>query len=482
MFKVSRYIPFALIILLIAQFCIHYNMRYGYQHIDEGVYMTMGWLMDNGKRIYVDFFEHKPPGIAAIAAILLNLSGASLETARISIALIQMMNTLLVFELARRLHDEGTGLLAAALYVPFEIASDGVWFVTEPFLVLFSTAGFLLILSYETHKNNLKLALAGTLFGVATIFKQYGILFFIAALAFTIYISRLKRESTKPIIYLPLGFFAAILPMVVYFTSNGSLSNFIFAVVTYNLLPATLSNPPQPITEYFNILFPILSAILLIPPGIYLEYTKDKKVSLLLFLWLIAGLTLFFPRPGLFKLQVLNPLLALFSANFLISLCKLPLFRFGWSVPIFIVYLLLMPANVTYECYSVPDGGLAATIDYIQNHTDPHEKIFLFPFTMQYYFYAKREPATRYLWVAQWSTEAQKDEMLTVLVANPPKYVIYDSTCVIHKCRDGSPLEYAREISDFIVANYVVEKNFTIYGGAYNAYIMVLRNESNSGS
>ena len=158
------------------------SVLWGGVNSDAGYYVPQALLVLGGDRPYVDFPSSYPPGIY----YLLGLLGESLLRSPVAIKCcvlaVQLMNSLLVFGILRRLgSDQQLATLFTALFAGLTTAAWGMAIELEPFQNLFVLSGFWLLLQPPHVLRGLS---AGLLLGAALMIKQYAI-FMIPSLLLT---------------------------------------------------------------------------------------------------------------------------------------------------------------------------------------------------------------------------------------------------------------------------------------------------------
>ena len=164
-----------------------FYLRYDFVNGDEGVRALTAVRMLEGARMYVDVVTDKPPGASLFYAAVFTIFGRSMKAVHLAATVWNFGTALIVFLIASRFYSRRVGLWAALLFVYFStnyFTQDMMAANTELLMALPYTAAFLFFMvardRYGDLKNvplsNTALVLAGLLTGIATLFKQVGVL------------------------------------------------------------------------------------------------------------------------------------------------------------------------------------------------------------------------------------------------------------------------------------------------------------------
>jgi hypothetical protein len=149
---------------------------------DEGSYLYAAWRIALGELPYQDFLTPQLPAFLLPGGWLMRLTGPSDHAARAAMAVMALLAALTLWWTVRRLHGPVVAALAGALLLlqPDVFAACRT-FRSEPVMLLFITLGTAAFLrgafprpSADTPPDRRWLALAGALFGLATLAKLFG--------------------------------------------------------------------------------------------------------------------------------------------------------------------------------------------------------------------------------------------------------------------------------------------------------------------
>ncbi len=206
-----------------------------YWYGDEGIYAGVGHQLVDGKKLYQEVWDHKPPFIYLLfsGADLLGwpeglifLKGLSVILGILTIILVNKIFANRVEQLPRFI-----GLIFLSLFLGSTILEGNV-VNAEIIFILFNLLGFFLLLK-EKH-----FGLIGLLFYLSLMTKipgtvEFGLILFIFIGVY------LKEEGInsviKKIVSLALGFFVPLTITLGFFYFQGTLSDFIYANITFNV-------------------------------------------------------------------------------------------------------------------------------------------------------------------------------------------------------------------------------------------------------
>jgi hypothetical protein len=160
--------------------------------IDDGVYFGEGVLLAHGILPYRSYLDLQPPGIVILMApfgLLGRLIGDRLafEFARLFVVVVAVANIGLLGRLVRRRHWLGvfTALAVLAFYLDTIISTHTV--LLEPFLVLGTLLGFLIVFDDSEHatRSSSRWLVAGVVLGLTATIKIWEVIPLIVLLCFS---------------------------------------------------------------------------------------------------------------------------------------------------------------------------------------------------------------------------------------------------------------------------------------------------------
>lgn len=192
---------------------------------DAGVFMTIGGGILDGKLPYVDYVDHKPPGVYFTLAGIFAVVRSALA-AKVLIFLVNLTTAALVTWVARRQIGAPYDLVAACLFLAGSLAYSGPRVYTEQFVALFGTLATVVYATALAKRSTWRYAAAGALVGVAILFKQTG-LAFVGAFLFAEVVWGRQREPARRVLDLVTllgGAGVSLGVAVAYFNAQGTLS------------------------------------------------------------------------------------------------------------------------------------------------------------------------------------------------------------------------------------------------------------------
>ncbi|HLD01791.1 MAG TPA: glycosyltransferase family 39 protein, partial [Patescibacteria group bacterium] len=211
-----------------------------YWYGDEGIYHVIGDALRQGKLLYQDIWDNKPP--------LLYLLYALGQSDQFIIHLISLLfglgSVIVFFALTIKLFTKSSARILSATFYAILFATpflEGNIANAENFmhLPILLAALFLLTRKGNDHRT---LLLAGLLLGIAFLFKFVAIFDFLAFLVFILLLETKQRFSFEHVYQvikthsaLVVGFLLPLMLTIVYFLLQGALTDFVSAVFTNNI-------------------------------------------------------------------------------------------------------------------------------------------------------------------------------------------------------------------------------------------------------
>lgn len=206
-----------------------------YSYGDECIYLTLGEAIRQGLALYRQIHDNKPPLLYLLAAVAGNLFWF-----RLILLAWGLITIFFFFKLAKILFPKKEKLIQVSTLTFAFLSSiplfEGGVANAEVFMILPILAGIMLVFcgKKSAFKNYF---LAGILFSLAVLFKVPAAFDFAAILVFLLII--FKKKNYKLLItnyfLLLLGFSAPIIITLLYFWSQGALSQYLSAAFFQNL-------------------------------------------------------------------------------------------------------------------------------------------------------------------------------------------------------------------------------------------------------
>jgi hypothetical protein len=419
---------------------------------DQGVYVTIAWGLQHGLALYRDLWEQKPPGIYLTYLLGFVLFGSRPATVFWLDYLAAALTTLVLFDLGRRLVGLRFGALAAAVFAVGTLPAARHAFggfleraVTEAFISLLAAGAAWAMVMAITRRDDRWSFATGLLVGIAAIFKQTALIYWLAFVLWAWFITdtvrarRLALHSTAGVVMAPLV-------TLLWLWSEGVLNDAWVAVVQYPIaylalggegLAGTLNRFVHEVWRRMKTdevwALGTLSASVALVAWRHWRSTRAGWMASLGVVWLAAALVAVIANgPRMFMtyfIPSLIPLCLLIAWLFHQILASRHRSRVaaGLLVLVFTGAMLAHSGSVnraisitTWDArhlaglsdrqeylqrFRSRDGRAFSAAsnerlaEYLRTHTEPGDRIFVFGMTAATYFSSGRFPASRFLWV-----------------------------------------------------------------------------------
>lgn len=431
---------------------------------DEGEYAYMGQLLLKGIPPFTHAYTMKLPGVSLAYACFMFMFGQTPAGIHAGLMIVNGICSYLVYLLTKRLFDRTTALISCASYAVLTLTSSvfGVFAHATHFVVLFSLAGFLLLLRSIDKRKVILLFLSGLCFGVAITMKQHAIVLSIFAVLYLLlrvwrspHFDK-KNGITGSLLFL-LGMVIPYALVVLWMVNTGSFANFWFWTVQYTreyTSGMSLESGWYNFRDTFSdIAKPQLPLWLLAGVGCIALFTPKNRCSdrpfvcgFLLFSFLAICPGLFF-RGHYFVLFL--PAVAIMTGAGLSSaelvFPSITSVRFPH-----VIQALILLAAVTYSLYQEKDNFFILTpremsratygvnpfpeslqiADYIKKHTKPDDTVAVLGSEPEILFYADRLSATGHIYMYglmedQPYAERMQMQMIREIEAARPAFIVF---------------------------------------------------------
>jgi hypothetical protein len=150
---------------------IHIALLFTPTGVDGGGYLTYSQNILKGKLPYIDFIEHKPPGLSYLLGAFLLIKD-SIYTIKISLLLFNIATAAVIFTIGSKLGNRDTGLIAGIIYLSGLIVYNGYTILVEPYMTFFMAMAALCFIHYHKTGKSSYLLMCGFLVGISVLFKQ----------------------------------------------------------------------------------------------------------------------------------------------------------------------------------------------------------------------------------------------------------------------------------------------------------------------
>lgn len=424
---------------------------------DEGIYQVLGKAINQGRVLYSEIWDNKPP----LLYITYALFNSDQFAVRFASLLSGIVATILLFFLSQKLFKNLHAsivttilftLLFATPYVEGNIAN------AENFMLLPVIAAAFLLFTLST-KQNVKYSsffIAGLFLGVAFLFKIVALFDFAAFFLFLLFVYLPEKLSITKLKKLPLqtlglvicGFLTPLVITVLWFASQNALTDFIRATFFGNIGYVGWGNNfiiPQ---GFLILKILILATTMML---LFLQRNRLTKPALFILIWLAFGLfnAFFSQRPYTHYVLVILPsicllvglLIAVKNTRLKISIAGILLtililittnFNFYPLGKTFLYYqnaFLFIAGGKdvpTYQAFfdrKTPRDYEVAS--FIKNNTKKADNVFIWGDSAQIYALADKLPLDKYT-VAYHITQNKHavSDLQARLDTTQPKYII----------------------------------------------------------
>jgi 4-amino-4-deoxy-L-arabinose transferase-like glycosyltransferase len=444
---------------------------------DQGTFAYGGTAILHGERPYVDFWDIKPPNIFYTYAAAFALLGQSVFAIRLFSFLNALVVIALTFLLSTRLWRNTpwrhlSGVMAAlAIVLQFYIMGDWNTAQVEDYSLAWLLAAVLLVVPHKSHELSrrllLRASLSGLLIAVATFYKfPNGLFLLLAAGALWLYCR--PEEHKRGISALVAGFAAGVALHVIFLAMNGALGTLWHITTT-----ATATYVANNYSGGFGVVQNLRTGfqtmdLLWVIVGIIgwslwgLDHHPRAKhtpnvfvAAMLLLLAMFLGLLIVqFQNKGYtYHYWIVMPWADLLIgagighvARVLHQLDTLPRGNNAAAVAImlFVLSYVWTSANPLKDRVAEfgqvlrgerPANGYIANdtlANYVERHSRPDDRIFIFGFEPYVYWKTGRHPATRFLNTIHFKPSGvplrERTELIDSLTANPPQLFLVETS------------------------------------------------------
>ncbi len=443
----------ALLIYALTQFILRHFMV----NFDESDHLAAGYLISQGQHLYRDIFSHHLPFPYYWTALFTPLWGephralAMFRLSLLAFNLIAFSSLIFINRSSRSLYSFSLWLilisLLSGLFHGHLVLSDTIGAIC---IAAIAWLNIPLILKWET-PSTLR-SVTTSIFALIAVWTQ----FLLAPLLLIPFLTE-NWKKCHPIILtqalgimLPLAFFylnhqlpdfmeqvfwfnAKIYPQYYVDISNHGTSNHVILFFQNQLYWFThFSTPLDLLQSLLN-----LGGLIFLAYIIYLKKWHPILIALLLFFATqVRGIKI---SPGtLFNAGIFSYLSFAFIAWTIFLFARNRKVQFTSVLVILITTYILITLNLPIYRQSLQPGynyhvfwSLRQEVgQQIQAHTNPDDKVIIYPHDVDLYYFAQRKPIDRFLYYFPWINDVPKyrQERLTALETHPPKVIFIGST------------------------------------------------------
>ena len=443
---------------ILVYFTMPVRARYALGLSDASIFEYFGYAMSNGEVLYRDLFDHKGPIV-----FIINYFGYILN-GEFGIKIVYLICIFIFFYtsilIARLFTNERNSIIVlVVIFVLFENFFELGWGIEGYVLPVINYSLYIYIKYFLVKRvSRLEILLVGA---------SLALVFFTRAnmigiwLIFSLYVlvDKISKKQYKELatftMYFILGIFLVIIPLGIYLSIKGVLSEMIYQSFTMNFIYAKNQGlGKRKILEWFIETANGLNISLIFFGGVVISYRKYGRR--ILFLTIAIGLCLVFAllskRPYLHYLLVLIPLVIPILSIILES----SIFKVN------IVYILLG----IYIIYYTPIQNILTNIEnrnynyfndevkiaqYVKNNTANTDRIYSHRMQGLIYLEAERLANSKFFFIPSLEDETPIiDDVRSSFEKRAPKYIIFDERYDYKKATDYY-------IKAFIEKNYKEE-------------------------
>lgn len=424
---------------------------------DEGIYQVIGIAIRNGRLLYRDIWDNKPP--------LLYLTYAAVSSDQFLVRLLSLIfglgSIIAFFFLLKKLFPHlsqkvlfiSTSLFAFLLAIPL---LEGNIANSENFMMPLILLAALLIFnnplsssSFKFPASSFQLIVAGFLLSLAFLFKIVAIFDFAAFFLF-LFIATYKKaqliiNQLKYLLVFTASFLFPIIGITLFFTINGAFSDFFQASFMQNVGYVSYGNKLLIPQGFLFIKLIILASITFF---LFLKRSKISHSTLFIILWLSFSVfnAFFSQRPYTHYVLVVFPSLMLFL-TFSVSkaFSKTILIAFAAIILVFIIsanfnfykktsgyyqnFLSFLSGNKDINSYraffdrNTPKDYMIA--QFIKAHSNPNDGLFIWGDNAQLYVLSSQLPPGRF--TVAYHIRARKEylsETYNAILKEKPKFIV----------------------------------------------------------
>ncbi|GAB5561171.1 MAG: hypothetical protein SynsKO_28180 [Synoicihabitans sp.] len=432
--RLNRVIFIAAAVLLVASVVISRWPWLDHEiwNLDEGSTMTMAQKVLSGDVLYRDAVDNRSPLVPYAKALVFAVFGDWNDFAiHLTLAVSIGVSGVLLAWIGLRRGGKGVaiaiGLSFAVLQFSFVDARDSMSAHTEWFVLVFSTVGFALLVKFRDRPTFIAGLPIGLCFGLSTLSKQPGLLdYFVASiiLAFLAFAYPAERKAlARWWAGMTTALVTALAAVSLYFIYHDAHAAYIYYAFTFNtqvyvpeypLIERLLSiqKPFEMARQHVPIIASIaaLAALAAVPHTLRRTWRPRGNYPLLALIalgWLCSGLV---------SATLGGRGFAHYSATIIPGMSLL----FGWIVGETLQRLqprsnwlsltgglvLALPITIQFwhqhrnitEALDTAEQGYKEEAIVPLKFTTPEEKIFVWGYAPEIYFYAKRLPSTRFIY------------------------------------------------------------------------------------
>ncbi len=490
--KIDFYTAALIVVILVISF-IRFRLSGVPLERDEGEYAYLGKLITEGVPPYISAYNMKLPGTYFMYGLIMTLFGKSIIGIHIGVTIMNAFTMFFFFLGFRKILNPSIALFASSVYGLISLSPTTLGFAAHAthFVSFFVSLGvFFLARFYENPKGKFAL-LTGLMFGMSFLMKQQAvflILFGGVGILLPFVLKKpiqIKTSVIKGLIY-SAGVIAPYLLTVIILAAFGAFDKFWFWTVEYASKYASgvsfdtgkqlFASSFKPMWQEFTILWILffagiiltfisglslkqkivalsfaLFAFLTICPGFY--FRQHYFISFLPAVGLLGGISLYYFQSVLSRYAKINFAAILPVAVFAIAAIT----AFSQKKE---YYFKAEPDVISRTVYGTNPFPESVEISkYIENNSQPGDKVAVLGSEPQIYFYSNRASATGYIYtyglmeIHDYNKRMQ-EEMIAEIEKNSPKFLVFCNVATSWLSRPESPKLIFDWFNKYILKGY----------------------------
>lgn len=317
---------------------------------DEGIYQVIGAALNQGRGLYTQIWDNKPPGLYYIYA----LANGDLFTVKLLSLLAGALSIIPFFALANHLFKRPLSANIATLTYAILFAIpllEGNIANAENFMLFPIVLAFYLVFTQDKKNTVIRFSISGILLSFAFITKIVAIFDVLAIIIAAAIINSKNKKSwtngikgiVKKSSILVISF--AILPtlVTVYFALNNSITEYISGVIGENIGYVAVRN-----YVFFPMDILITKVVFAALTLLYIAFRKPKKSTTIIYVWLVLGVVnaSFSGRPYTHYLLNALPPFALLIGNIADNIKKTKALTIAVGAALVVVFIAFSQFNI----------------------------------------------------------------------------------------------------------------------------------------
>lgn len=435
---------------------------------DESTYMVIARdMFFEGKVLYHDVIDTKPPGIFLLYGLIQLITGSSIFFFRLITAFFVGFTAFFIMLASKKLHGSVSASIASGfMYLVFV----SVWKFfgmspnTELFFTFFNILGILLILKEKTSY----IFLGGLAFGTGFIIKYSNLFDYIPIVFFLLLVRNFKSTGYyslfKKLAAVGFGFLIPFLAINCWYLINGYFDAFLFYIYHVPLNYSSgydWQGVSDRMIDFHAFFAPIIILFYYVLFKPYRDYGFLKlfiSVWLLFVCYSIISLGNTFPH---YFIQLMLPVSILAGLFFQPDFPKPDFLKHRYLKPILITFAIIFVTGKSiadFQEYVKKPDYAEQIADYIDENTTNSDVIYTGNYHQIIYFLTENESPTAYVhWTILFYERLQQvmkinnHKELNEIFAQKPKYVVID----------GELKEpFYHHLKSLLAKSYRVEKKF----------------------